>query len=82
LLRERLTEGERALLDRAASADAGAAPAAECVNALRRLRLDRDRALVQDEIDRLQQASGLDGQALSSLWERKKELLRRLEDLA
>jgi DNA primase len=81
LLRERLTEGERALLDRAASAPAQAASAADCVGAFRRLRMDRERAAVQGEIDRLQESSGMADTALISLWERKKELLRRLEEL-
>jgi DNA primase len=81
LLRERLTEGERALLDRAAGAPAQAASAADCVSAFRRLRVDRERAAVQDEIDRLQERSGMADAAFSSLWERKKELLRRLEEL-
>jgi DNA primase len=81
LLRERLTEGERALLDRAAGASAQAASAADCVSAFRRLRVDRERAAVQDEIDRLQEHSGMADAAFSSLWERKKELLRRLEEL-
>jgi hypothetical protein len=81
LLRERLTEGERALLDRAAGASAQAASAADCVTAFRRLRMDRERAAVQNEIDRLQERSEMTDGALLTLWERKKELLRRLEDL-
>jgi DNA primase len=81
LLRERLNEGERAILDRAAGAAAEAASAADCVGAFRRLRVDRERAAVQDEIDRLQQRSEMTDGALVALWERKKELLRRLEEL-
>jgi DNA primase len=81
LVRERLTEGERALLDRAAAAPAPAASAADCVSALRRLRVDRERAAVQDEIDRLQEHSAIGDGALVALWERKKELLRQLEEL-
>lgn len=81
LLRERLSEGERAILDRAAGASAEAASAADCVGAFRRLRVDRERAAVQDEIDRLQERSEMTDGALVALWERKKELLRRLEEL-
>jgi DNA primase len=81
LLRERLNEGERAILDRAAGAPAEAASAADCVGAFRRLRVDRERAAVQDEIDRLQERSEMTDSALLALWERKKELLRRLEEL-
>jgi DnaB-helicase binding domain of primase len=80
LLRERLNEGERAWLGRAASADAPAAPAADCVSALRRLRLGRDLAAVQEEIDQLDQRSR-DNDALSTLWARKKDVLRLLEAL-
>ena len=41
------------------------------------MRYDRERAAVQDEIDRLggSAADGDDG--IGALWERKKELLRR-----
>src|SRR6185295_340251 len=43
LLRERLSEGERALLDRAAqSGTAAAAEAPDCVHAFRRLRVERE----------------------------------------
>jgi DNA primase len=81
LLRERLSEGERAMLDRAAGALAESASATDCVGAFRRLRVDRERAAVQDEIDRLQERSEITDGALVALWERKKELLRRLEEL-
>jgi DNA primase len=82
LLRERLNEGERVLLDRAAASEAPAGGPAECVNALRRLRMDRECARVQDEIDRLQQTSRMDDATLAALWEKKMELLRQLEALA
>lgn len=82
LLRARLNEGERAMLDHAAASDAPAASSEECVNTLRRLRVDRERTRVQDEIDRLQQTSRIDDVTLAALWERKKELLRQLEALA
>ncbi len=81
LLRERLGEADRALFERAAAAGAAPAAAADCVNALRRLRVERDRAAVQDEIDRLEQHSGASNEALAALWARKKALLQRLEDL-
>jgi hypothetical protein len=81
LLRERLNEGEQALLERGASGGAPAAPPDECVHAIRRLRVERESAAVQNEIDRLQRGAGMDDRTLSTLWERKKELLRRLDDL-
>ena len=81
LLRERLSEGERALIDRAAGVDAPAAAPGDCVNALKRERYKREIAALQEEIDRLQRAA--DGDAsLRALWERKKALLKRIEDLA
>jgi DNA primase len=81
LLRERLTEAERALLDRASAAAAPAAPAAECVNTLRRERLERDLARVQQEINERQRSAALDDDTLMVLWERKKELRRQLDEL-
>jgi DNA primase len=82
LLKERLSDGERVLFERAARSDAAAGPAAGCVNALKVLRYDRERAAVQDEIDRLRDGAGRDDDGqLHVLWERKKELLRRLEEL-
>jgi DNA primase len=77
LLRERLSEGERAIFDRARKADASPAPPNACVQALRRLRLERERAEVQDEIDR----AGSDSATLRTLWEKKTRLSRLLEDM-
>jgi len=79
LLRERLSEAERALLERAAAGEQPPAAPGDCVNALKRMRLERERAALQDEIDRVA-TRGTD-EALSALWARKKELLKRLEDL-
>lgn len=81
LLGERLNEGERALLARAAAAEA-AAPPTDCVNALKRRRYEREIAEVQDAIDRLHGTPGAgDDQQLADLWARKLELHRRLEAL-
>ena len=81
LLRERLNEGERALLERAAAAEAPAAPAADCVNAFRRLRVERELASVQEDIDRLQERSEITDESLTALWEQKKALIKFLEEL-
>jgi len=81
LLGERLNEGERSLLERAAADEAPAAPATDCVNAFRRLRVERELSSVQDEIDRLQERSEMTDASLAAVWARKKELLRRLEEL-
>ncbi len=81
LLGERLNEGERALLARAAATEA-AAPPADCVNALKRRRYEREVAGIQDDIDRLQNSPGAgENQPLAELWARKLELHRRLEAL-
>ena len=80
LLRERLGEAERALFERAAAGEQPPAAPGDCVNALKRMRLERERAALQDEIDRVATARGTD-EALSALWARKKELLKRLEEL-
>jgi DNA primase len=82
LLRARLTEGERALFERGAGMDAASASTAECVDALHRMRCQRELAHVQEEIDRLQE-QGLPGQdaELRALWDRKKTWHARLEAL-
>ena len=80
MLRERLSEGERNLFERAARLEASPAPPPECVTALRRLRLEREKAAVQDaiaEIDR----SGSDAGRLQALWTEKTRLSRLLEEM-
>jgi len=81
LLRERLNEGERGLLERAARDEAPPAAPADCINAIKRSRVQRDLAEVQEEIDRLQDAAGLDDQTLRTMWEQKKTLLAQFEAL-
>ena len=83
LLGERLNEGERALLERAARPEAETAASADCVHALKRLRYERELALIQQDIERLDEArpAGRDlDRELAALWERKKPLLRRLDE--
>jgi DNA primase len=75
----RLTKEEAQLVTGIASAQAAPAPAHECALALKRLRLEREGAAVQQEIDRLQQA-GL-GDDINRLWQQKHELLRRISAL-
>ena len=69
LVDERLNEEARAALDRAAAADAPAAPATACVRALKRDRCKRDLAAIQDEIDRLHPRAPDVAAELKSLWE-------------
>lgn len=83
LLTERLSEEERALVTRAAGREAAAGPP-DCVNALRRRRLERERAETQNEIDRLQAGPRTveeTDRRIADLWARKLELLRRIEAL-
>lgn len=77
LLRERLSEGERALLNRAASNDASPAGPGDCVHALKKLRLERERADIQAEIDR----SGGNPARLAELYALKTEISRRLDEM-
>jgi DNA primase len=81
LLRERLNDDERRMLERAATAAMPPAAAPDCVNAVRRLRIERDREAVQDEIDRLESKPSTSNDALAELWARKKEILKRLQEL-
>ena len=54
----------------------------ECVRAMKRLRFDRERAAIQREIDRLQELGATQhGNENNNLWQRKKDLLHRIEDL-
>ena len=78
MLRERLNDAERAMVDRAAAAGMPPAGPVDCVNAIKRMRIERDIAAVQEEIDRLQSAPGGSDDELAQLWTRKKELLTQL----
>ena len=81
-LLERLNEEEVAMVSAIAAAISAPAPAAESVRALKRLRYERERAALQEEIDRLQQLGGEKNMAeINTLWKRKKKLLQRLEAL-
>jgi DNA primase len=77
---ERLSKGEAAFVQEIARSAGAPAEAADCVRTLKSLRYDRERADVQREIDRLQEAgaAGHD-QEIDALWERKKDLLQRLD---
>jgi hypothetical protein len=74
----RLTEEETQLATAMAAAPAPPAPAIACVRALRRLRLEREGAAVQREIDRLQETGSGD---IDRLWQQKRELLQRIASL-
>jgi DNA primase len=82
-LLERLSTGESALVREIASEPgAPSEDAADCARTLKRLRYDRERAALQREIDRLQEDGAARHDAeIVALWERKKELLHRLNGL-
>lgn len=81
-LQERLSTGEAALVADIARQTGAPADPADCVRALKRLRFDRERADLQREIDRLQEAGAAShDREIVALWERKKNLLHRIESL-
>ncbi len=79
---ERLSTGEAAFVQEIARSAGAPADAVDCVRTLKSLRCDRERAEVQREIDRLQEAGAASHeQEIVALWERKKVLLHRIEGL-
>jgi len=80
---ERLSTAEASLVQDVARQAGAPADAADCVRTLKCLRYDRERADVQREIDRLQEAGAARHEdEIVALWERKKDLLHRMETLA
>ena len=80
MLRERLSEGELVLFERAARLEASPAPPPECVTALRLLRLQREKAAVQEEIADIDR-TGSDAGRLKTLWAEKTRLSRLIEEM-
>jgi DNA primase len=80
---ERLNVGEAQLVTGIASEhEPHVHDAGECALILKRLRYERERAALQREIDRLQQAGGAErGDALQELLVRKYELIQRIDGL-
>jgi hypothetical protein len=79
---ERLNNQESGLVEQIGRQKGSPGNPAECVRALKRMRYLRERAAVQQEIDRLQQAGAArhDGE-IAALWDRKKAILQRIEAL-
>jgi hypothetical protein len=75
----RLSKEEAQLVTGIAAAAAAPAPPVECALELKRLRLEREGAAVQQEIDRVQQSGR--GDDIDRLWQQKHELLRRIAAL-
>jgi len=81
-LLERLNDQEGALVRRISERPTAPAPPDGCIYALKRLRYERERAELQREIDRLQEAGAQgDDARIDALWRQKADLLHRLEDL-
>src|SRR5262245_34863488 len=81
-LLQRLSTVNAQLVTSIAATATSPAPPAECVRALKRLRWERERATIRREIDRLQELGATQhGIEIDNLWQRKKDLLLRIEDL-
>jgi DNA primase len=79
---QRLNSEEARLVEEVGRQKQSPGDPAECVRALKRMRYDRERAAVQREIDRLQEAGAARyDQEITALWDRKKALLQRIEAL-
>jgi DNA primase len=81
-LLERLNMEEAGLVENIGRHKQSPGDPAECVRALKRMRFDRERAEVQREIDRLQEAGAARHEhEIVALWARKKALVQRIESL-
>jgi DNA primase len=81
-LLQRLNTMSAQLVTSIAATALAPAPAADCIRALKRLRWERERAAIQREIDRLQELGATQhGHEIDNLWQRKKDLLHRIEQL-
>ena len=81
-LLQRLSTLNAQLVTSIAATDVSQAPPAACARALKRLRWERERAAIQREIDRLQELGATQhGNEINTLWQRKKDLLHRIEEL-
>jgi DNA primase len=81
-LLQRLSTVNAQLVTSIAATDVTQAPPAACARAIKRLRWERERAAIQREIDRLQELGATQhGREIDTLWQRKKDLLHRIEEL-
>jgi len=81
-LLERLTPREADLVQKIASEPSMPAPADDCAREIKRLRYERERAAVQREIERLQEAGAAGGSDVESLSMKKLDLSHRIEALS
>lgn len=81
-LKERLAPKEADWMARVGAGDRPPAAVVDCGHEIRRLRYERQRAAVQDEIDRCQQLGTPTALAeIDRLWRKKRDLTERLESL-
>jgi hypothetical protein len=81
-LMQRLNREEAGLVEAIGRQKASPGDPTECIRTLKRMRYDRERAAVQREIDRLQEAGAAGyGDEIAALWDRKKALLQQIEAL-
>ena len=80
---ERLSTAEAALVQEIARQAGAPADAADCVRTLKRQRYDRERAQVQREIDRLQEAGAARHDTeITALLKRQQALVQRITEIA
>ena len=79
---ERLTPVEAQLVTGIAAAPSPPAHALSCVQELQQLRVERDIASVQREMDRLQESDGERDAEITALWHRKRALLDERDALS
>ena len=80
-LLQRLSTEDAQLVTSIAAGTSPPAPALECARALKRVRWERERAEIQREIDRLQEIDARRyGNEIDALWQKKKNLLLRMEE--
>ena len=81
-LLQRLSTVNAQLVTRIAASATAPAPPHACAQAIKRLRCERERAAIQREIDRLQELGATQHEhEIDHLWQRKKDLLHRIEQL-
>lgn len=82
MLLQRLSTENAQLVTGIAATPAPPAAPLDCARALKRLRWERERAQIQREIDHLQDMGARQhGSEIDALWQRKKDLLHRIEQL-
>ena len=80
-LLERLSSMEARLVEEIGRQTHAPGPPLDCVKAIKRMRYTRERAAVQREIDRLQEAGAATHESeIVALWDRKKTLLQLIAE--